>query len=72
MAETKNKPQKKELPQVDIDVPEIQYTKRDHMIRGLNDKQAEFKKKYGEKWRDVVNGIVHVHSTHRKDFTADK
>jgi hypothetical protein len=72
MAEKKPTKQKAELPSVDINSPEIPYSKRDHMMRGMNDQRDAFKKKYGEKWRNVANGILHVHSTHRKDYTADK
>lgn len=64
--------QKPELPQVDIDVPDITYTKQDHIRRGINDQKVAFKKKYGDNWKAVANGIIHVHTTHRKDYTADK
>ena len=72
MAEKKPTKPKAELPSVDVTIPDIEYSKRDHMLRGINDQRAAFKKKYGENWKNVANGIVHVHSTHRKDYTADK
>lgn len=39
----------------------IKYDEKDKLLHGMSN-NADFKKKYGDKWRSVANALAHIHT----------
>lgn len=67
MATTSTKKPEDNKPNIiDIKTTPIKYDKKDRLMRGFA-QDAEFKKKHGDKWRQVASAITHVHTAHKDD-----